>query len=233
MATVLLLLPLLFAAARSPDAYSPRAIANKGLYNPNYESSRSDISLGSMSSRTKSASRPTGPGTDIPQPEGLTMLDQPPSWESSDSDSTAAADTPPAEGQFSMEDLEAQVDRDAEGFFLLEVPEIYYTAGDKEVRRVLEGQPVTTIAQVMPERLNNPNGTRARIFRLFIECCAADARPLSIPVEFGGPAPEFQEMGWVEVRGTMTYKMEGGVTVPILNAGSMIPTDEPDSTMMY
>ena len=83
-------------------------------------------------------------------------------------------------GEFTLEDLEAQVDRSPAGNFMLEVPELFYTAGDREVQRVLEGQPVETVAQIMPERLNNDAGNRVRLFRLVVECCAADARPLSI-----------------------------------------------------
>ena len=119
------------------------------------------------------------------------------------------------------------------GNFLLEVPEIYYTAGDKEVQGVLAGQSVETIAQVLPEKLNNPDGKRVRIFRLLIQCCAADARPFSIPVEFEKKAPEFKESTWVKVTGKMTYKSEGGQTVPVLLATTMTESAEPDNKMIY
>jgi hypothetical protein len=82
-------------------------------------------------------------------------------------------------GKFSLADLEAQVPKSKEGNFILEVPEIYYTAGDAEVQRVITGQSVETVAQVLPEKVNNPDGHRLRIFRLLVQCCAADARRTS------------------------------------------------------
>ncbi len=72
-----------------------------------------------------------------------------------------------------------------------------------------------------------------RIFRLLMQCCAADARPFSIPVEFEAKAPEFKDMTWVKVTGTMSYKSEGGQTVPVLLATSMVESAEPDNKMIY
>ena len=119
-----------------------------------------------------------------------------------------------------------------EGNFVLEVPELYYTAGDKEVQSVLTGQPVETTAQVIPEK-GNTDGKRVRIFRLLIQCCAADARPYSVPVEFEKEAPKFKEMSWVKVVGKMTYRQENGQTVPVLLASKMTETAEPDNKMVY
>ncbi len=210
IATLLICGTVGYAALRSPHEFSPRAIMNKGLYRSSYEVTRPD----------KSLARGVATGENRDAVGGM---------EGSATETTTTADI----GAFSLADLEAQVGRDAAGYFELEVPELYYTAGDLEVRRVLEGQPVVTVAQVMPEKFNNPEGTRVRIFRIFIECCAADARPLAIPVEFGRTPPEFREMGWVEVRGHMTYRPEGGTTVPILLAEEMVETDEPEQKMMY
>ena len=77
------------------------------------------------------------------------------------------------------------------------------------------------------------DGTRIRVFRLFMECCAADARPLSIPVDFGKAPPDYKEMGWYKIRGKMDYRMEDGITVPILRAIGMAETEEPEEGMLY
>jgi uncharacterized membrane protein YcgQ (UPF0703/DUF1980 family) len=149
--------------------------------------------------------------------------------------STASAGTAQTKsyGTFTLADLKAQVPQSKEGNFMLDVPEIYYTAGDKEVQSVLAGQPVETIAQVIPEKVNNEDGRRVRIVRLMIQCCAADARPFTIPVEFEKKAPEFKDMTWVKVVGKMAYKQESGQTVPVLEATGMTETAEPDSKMVY
>ena len=132
-----------------------------------------------------------------------------------------------------MADLERMVPKNSEGKFLLDVPQIFYTAGDDELMKVMEGIPVESVAQVMEETLNNPNGTRLKLFRLFVECCAADARPLSIPIDFGKAPPPFEELGWVKVIGKIHYAEEDGNIVPLIQVESMEPTAEPMDMMMY
>lgn len=136
-------------------------------------------------------------------------------------------------GSFSLEDLKAQVPQSKEGNFILEVPELYYTGGDLEVQKVLAGQMVETTAQVLPEKVNNENGHRLRIFRMQVQCCAADARPFSVPVDFGKKAPDLKEMSWVKVVGKMSYKKEGEQTVPIIEATKVEETTAPDNAMIY
>lgn len=152
----------------------------------------------------------------------------------------AAASAPPSGakdtksyGGFTLADLEAQVPKSKAGNFMLDVPEIYYTAGDKEVQTVLAGQSVETVAQVLPEKVNNAEGRRLRVFRLQIQCCAADARPYSIPVEFSDKAPTIKDMTWVKVTGKMAYRQEGGQTVPLLEAKSIDETAAPENATMY
>jgi uncharacterized membrane protein YcgQ (UPF0703/DUF1980 family) len=144
-----------------------------------------------------------------------------------------SAETSKSFGSFTLEDLKAQVPMSKEGNFILEVPELFYTAGDKEVQTVLTGQSVETIAQVMPEKLNNADGKRLRILRLLVQCCAADARPFSGPIEFSEKAPEFKEMTWVKVVGKMGYKQEGGQTVPMIEVKKIEETTAPDNAMIY
>lgn len=192
---------------------------------------------------------PTGPTPAVAvQPAPADAPPAPPATAKADAaPAPSKADTPPGPattaattdteaksyGSFTLADLEAQVPKSKAGNFILEVPEIYYTAGDKEVQTVLNGQPVETVAQVLPEKVNNPKGTRLRIFRMLIQCCAADARPYSIPAEFGKKAPEFKDMTWVKVTGKMSYQEEGGQTVPILEAQTIEETTAPDNAMSY
>jgi uncharacterized membrane protein YcgQ (UPF0703/DUF1980 family) len=119
------------------------------------------------------------------------------------------------------------------GNFILEVPELYYTAGDKEVQAVITGQMIETVAQVLPEKVNNEDGKRVRIFRMLVQCCAADARPYSIPAQFAEKAPEFKDMTWVKVTGKMNYQQEGGQTVPLIEVTKIEETTAPDNAMVY
>jgi uncharacterized repeat protein (TIGR03943 family) len=248
LAIIILVVPVSYAAMKSPDRFSAQTAVNKGVYTQNY----ADTSAARQYSRVKTDEKKPAPPA-VPAPAPVVAAATPPATAAGDA--AKAPDAPPATatgdiakdvnaapapgaqtksyGNFTLADLKAQVPQSKEGNFLLEVPEIYYTAGDKEVQGVLAGQSVETTAQVLPEKLNNPDGKRVRIFRLLIQCCAADARPFSIPVEFDKKAPEFKESTWVKVIGTMTYKSEGGQTVPVLQATSMVESAEPDNKMIY
>lgn len=234
VAILLLAVPVTYAAIRTPDRYSSNAVINKGLYAPNYgEGARAEqFSL--------KKDTPARPAPAVAAPAVAQTLPDPskgpaPAVNTKEVEKQAAKGGAEAKsyGTFSLADLKAQVPQSPEGNFILEVPEIYYTAGDKEVQGVLSGQPVETIAQVLPEKVNNEKGTRLRIFRLLVQCCAADARPYSIPVEFGKAAPQFKDMSWVKVTGKMTYKQEGEQTVPVLEATSMTEAAEPANAMVY
>lgn len=247
---VLLILaaPLSWAALSTPDRYSPNAVVNKGLYDPNYaDQSRAE----QFDIKTKSK---TAPKTDTVPPAAPAVASSPATTAkpaSTPPPGVAAANAamqesgtppknipPPAQqsksyGTFSLEDLKAQVPQSKEGNFILEVPELYYTGGDAEVQRVLTGQMVETTAQVLPEKVNNAEGHRLRIFRMLVQCCAADARPFSVPVDFGKKAPDFKDMTWVKVVGKMSYKKEGDQTVPVIEDAKVEETTAPDNATIY
>ncbi len=214
VAIFILAVPVTYAAIKSPDQFSKIAIENKGLYQANYGEVSSDKKF-AINKESKAAPAATPDTMPVPPP------------------SSATASQTKSYGTFTLADLKAQVPQSKEGNFMLDVPEIFYTAGDKEVQSVLEGQLVETIAQVLPEKVNNSNGTRLRIFRLLIQCCAADARPLSIPVEFGKEPPKFKDMTWVKVVGKISFKNENNQVVPVLEATSMSETAEPDSKSVF
>ncbi|MFV1994347.1 MAG: DUF1980 domain-containing protein [Verrucomicrobiales bacterium] len=221
---VVLVAPLLLAMRYSQDGFSRHAVVNKGLYHPNYAAAAvsEDYSLKS----TDPGETPAAPagGTGVSGSQGASTESAPPAKATEKEDEW---------GEYTLADLEAQVGKSPEGNYLLTVPQLFYTGGDEELQRVIEGLPVETVAQVMPEKIRNADGKRLRAFRLFIECCAADARPLSIPIEFPEGVPEYEEMGWVKVIGLMRYSVEEGITVPVLEVVTMEPTEPPDDAMMF
>lgn len=249
VAISILAVPLSFAAVKSPDEFSYRVAENKGLYNPNYsDTSRAEeFSLKKSLSSTQTPGKGTAAATGTVLDAATASPDMPPSGSQPGTVGSPAASTPPGTagstpnapaqaqsfGSFTLADLEAQVPKSAAGNFILDVPEIYYTGGDIEVQSVLKGQSVETIAQVLPEKVNNDDGHRLRIFRMLVQCCAADARPYSIPVDFGKKAPDYKEMTWVKVIGKMDYRQEGGQTVPVLQATTIEETTAPDQSMIY
>jgi uncharacterized membrane protein YcgQ (UPF0703/DUF1980 family) len=240
VAIILLAVPVTYAAVLSPDRFSSNAIVNKGIYTPSYgEGARAEQFT--LKKDVAPKPDPTVAAAPVTKPSAPAVAQTAPdpskdpvaaSTTAADSQTTKGADAK-SFGSFTLADLKSQVPQSPEGNFMLEVPELYYTAGDKEVQGVLAGQPVETIAQVLPEKVHNEKGTRLRIFRLLVQCCAADARPYSIPVEFGKTAPAIKDMTWVKVTGKMSYKKEGDQTVPIIEAISMTETTEPENGMVY
>ncbi len=237
-AILMLIAPLTWAAFKSPDRYSGNAVVNKGLYNPNYEDKTNADKFDLRDKQPSAATAAVKTERAAPNPTPMPETAPPPPAQFNDADKVAKAAPPPADkaqsfGSFTLEDLKKQVPQNKKGDFILEVPEIYYTGGDLEVQKVITGQSVETTAQVLPEKVNNADGHRLRIFRLMVQCCAADARPYSIPVDFGKKAPEFKEMSWVKVTGKMSYKKEGDQVVPIIEAVSIEETPAPADAMIY
>lgn len=239
----MLLAPLALAAAYTPDQYSAKAVINKNLYNPTYGvGARADqFSLRSDDKGKIPAAKPAAAPAVADMPPPANDSGKMPGAPGA---ATAAAiakapETPSGAaktqsyGSFTLADLEAQIPRNKNGNFELNVPEIYYTAGDAEVQKAIAGQTIETVAQVLPEKVNNANGHRLRVFRLLVQCCAADARPYSVPVDFGKKAPDMKDMSWVRVTGKLTFAKEGDQIVPVIQATGMEATTEPADAMIY
>lgn len=224
VAILILAAPILWAAVRTPDRYSANAVINKGLYNQNYASTTRADQFTLRGEAAKPAA-PTAAPTAAAAAPGATPAPA--------TQAAPAAGSAQSYGSFTLEDLKQQVPQNSAGEFVLEVPEIYYTGGDIEVQKVITGQSIETTAQVLPEKVNNADGHRLRIFRMLVQCCAADARPYSIPVDFGKKAPEFKDMTWVKVHGTLSYQKEGDQTVPVIHASKIEETAAPDNAMIY
>lgn len=203
VALVILTVPLGVAALLSPDHYSLTALENKGVYQ-------------------------TPPAASPPEAAGRTSA-----LAAGSPSSLARPMRARSMGSYTLADLEADVLRNDRGELMMEVTELFYSGSDVEVADVLEGQPIETLGRVIAERVNNPGGTRLRIFRLQVTCCVADARPCSIAVDFGKTAPAFKSMQWVKVRGIMHYEAHDGLVLPVLQAREMEPSAEPPGDNLF
>jgi len=133
---------------------------------------------------------------------------------------------PPKPG-LTLADLKAQFPQSKEGNFILEIPQICFTASDKEVQVILTGRPVETVGQVkiMDDR-------RIHVFRFLTQCCAADARSYEIPVEYAEREPELKAKSWVKLVGTVSYKQENGKTIPVIIATEVKETEAPKQPIL-
>ncbi|MEM9478253.1 MAG: DUF1980 domain-containing protein [Verrucomicrobiota bacterium] len=143
--------------------------------------------------------------------------------------------TDESEWEFTIEDLERNLDKNERGAFIIGVDDLFYTAGDVEIQRILEGQPVESTGQLLPESVNNPEGRRIRALKMSMTCCAADMRPMSLPVEFESTPPDFVELNWYKIHGVVHFEPapsgygEDDYDVPYIEGLEIEATEEPEN----
>ena len=122
--------------------------------------------------------------------------------------------------------------RTPDGRIVAEVLDLLYAAQDNALRKDFENKAVVLVAQLMPDTANNASGKRFKAVRMFMTCCAADARPVATLVESDTP-PGLPEMTWVKVTGTATFPIENGRRIAVLKAERVEKSAPPDETMLY
>lgn len=139
------------------------------------------------------------------------------------------ADLPP----FTKETLDATRQKSADGFYQMNLLELFYSAGDSELERVFTGLGFETEAMLRSEPNRNPAGNRMRLYKMFMTCCAADMKPIPLSVEFAGDLPDLPENSWVKVGGEMFYEHVDGVTYPVLKVKRLEEILAPDLDMRF
>lgn len=127
----------------------------------------------------------------------------------------------------SREEIENSHRKTADGFLEFSLMELFFSSGDREMQTLLDGLKVETEGRWMDEKTRNPDGSRKRLYRLFMTCCAADSRAIPIILEFGKTPPEFPENGWVKVAGTMRFPLEEGAIQPVLEVERAVAAEVP------
>lgn len=125
------------------------------------------------------------------------------------------------------EEIEKSHPKTPDGYFQFNLMEIFFATGDRDMQTAIDGLKIETEGRWIDEINRNPDGTRKRLYRLFITCCAADSRPIPIILEFGETPPDFPENGWVKVAGTMTFPLEDGVLQPVLRVERTLAAEPP------
>ena len=108
-----------------------------------------------------------------------------------------------------------------------------YAVQDSQLRKDFEGRTVELTAQMMPHK-TAPGGAenRFKAVRMFMTCCAADARPVATFVE-ANPLPDLPEMTWVKIVGTATFPVENGKRTAVIQATSVRQTKPPEEAMLF
>lgn len=211
---LILLLPVVTAALCSPKSFSETAMLNRGI---------ATDAVGLVHRSGPLMLPPPQPAT---AQIGVNSLTEPPLPTKNGQPAVQAAATP---DQTSADDY---LPKSKDGNIEVQVIDLLYAAQDTSMKADFEGKTVETIGQLMPDDTHNGNGNRFKLMRMFMWCCAADAKPIAAVVETP-QLPTAPDMSWVKVVGKVDFPIEGGRTIAVLKASSVKQVDPPAETMLY
>jgi len=114
----------------------------------------------------------------------------------------------------------------------LQVIDMLYAVQMPSYRSEFEGKNVELVGQYIPMTTGNPKGDRFQAIRMFMTCCAADAKPVGVTVQYSKPL-KVSEMGWVKITGKPTFPMEGGKRTALLEATKVEECPAPSEPFVY
>jgi len=221
---LILLLPITAAAMFSSDSYSSSVIKNRMEI-----TDAAQVGYVPRSGPPKPVDMPLPTKNDpnnAPLPEAapspVATQSAPPT--AAPAPATAQTSQPPAPADY--------LTRTPDGRIVAEVLDLLYAAQDNALRKDFENKPVELIGQLMPDTTNNASGKRFKAVRMFMTCCAADARPVATLFEVE-VKPEMPEMSWIKVIGTATFPVENGRRIAVLKADKVVKCNPPEESMLY
>jgi uncharacterized repeat protein (TIGR03943 family) len=141
----------------------------------------------------------------------------------------ARANDPAQTGGNPDDGSEQYLPRAADGNVMLEVTDLLYGESEESLRKEFAGKTIEVVGQFLPGA--KPN--EFKIVRMLIVCCAADARPIAVPVQVEDPV-SIADMSWVKVIGTAEFVENGGPKAKVtFKAVKIEPTDPPQDAMLY
>ena len=227
IAILVLFAPLAAGVALSKDSYDQRAVLNRGFVQ--------DISkLPARSNTTGGGSQPNqvippealGADNDqaASQPLPQDSSPVPNSAGASGAQSGAANPAVPGGDEGSAQYLPKAPD----GNVALEVSDLLYAEQEESLRKIVGDKTIEVIGQYLP----GANANQFKLVRMFIVCCAADARPIAVPVEANGQL-DCSEMGWIRVTGKAAFIQNGDRTNVVMKADKVESIDPPAEAMLY
>jgi len=227
MALGVIAVPLIAGTVFSKDSYDQQAILNRGFVQDASGLPLRDVAK--KATATKDPNQPVIPsaalGGDNDENSNSNSIEPPLPQDGSGNGSTANQDP---SGQDPKDDSEQYLPRAEDGNIALEVSDLLYSETEESLRKMFSGKTVEVIGQYLP----GADKSEFRIVRMFIVCCAADARPISVPVKTQGPL-SIADMSWVKVIGQPEFVANGDRAKVVLKAAQVQPTDPPAEAMLY
>jgi uncharacterized repeat protein (TIGR03943 family) len=228
VAFLVLFVPLAAGVALSKDSYDQHAVLNRGFVQ---DITKLPSRSGSLTVQIPNDQviPPQALGADmderVSEPLPQDTPGAPPDPKAAANDGTGQAN--PAVP--SSDDTGSQyLPKAADGNVALEVTDLLYAEAEDSLRKMFADRTIEVIGQYLP----GADAKQFKLVRMFIVCCAADARPLAVPVEVSGPATA-TEMGWVKVVGKAVFTQKGDHAHVVLKADKVESTDPPAEAMLY
>jgi hypothetical protein len=257
---LILVLPVSVAAWLSPQNFSRQLMENRGIStdiaglglrsrpNATPEASIKSQTAGPSSVPPVATTPPASPSTTPDAPPASSASTTAPAaptasvTPSAPSASTAQPATanatpvpaaPPAQSGPNPQNLPDYMQRTPEGHVAAEILDLLYSVQDSQLRKDFEGKTVQLIAQTMPDKTSEGGASpRFKAVRMFMTCCAADARPVATLIQTKTPL-DLPEMSWVKIVGKATFPVEKGKRIALVEADSVQPTKPPEETMLF
>jgi uncharacterized repeat protein (TIGR03943 family) len=119
--------------------------------------------------------------------------------------------------------------RGPDGSIQVETLDLLFAAQEPGLREEFENQRVSILGQYVPPRGGAEGGFD--LVRMFVVCCAADARPLGIKVT--GEPVAVPRMGWVRITGVARFEDNGGLLEPVLELEKIEEVEAPRESFLY
>ncbi len=227
LAFFVLFVPMAAGVALSKDSYDQHAVLNRGFVEDmSTLPGRSGVPMQKPSSDPVIPPQALGADNDESASEPLPQ--DIPNAQSDPNTAAAADQANPNVPSPSEQGGDQYLPKAADGNVALEVTDLLYGESEESLRKMFTGKTVEVIGQYLP----GSDANQFKLVRMFIVCCAADARPIAVPVQISGPTSA-TEMGWVKVIGKATYTKNGDRVHVILKADEVEPTDPPAEAMLY
>jgi len=226
-AMLVLFAPLAAGVALSKDSYDQRAVLNRGFVQ--------DITK--LPARSNTAGVGSQPNQVIP-PEALgadndqTASERLPQDSSTVSNTVVASDAQSGAANPAVpggdEGSAQYLPKAPDGNVTLEVSDLLYAEQEESLRKMVGDKTIEVIGQYLP----GANANQFKLIRMFIVCCAADARPIALPVE-ANEQLNVSEMGWIRVTGKAAFIQSGDRTNVVMKADKVESIDPPAEAMLY
>lgn len=139
-------------------------------------------------------------------------------------------DLPP----FTLESLDEYKEKNVSGAYKMQLMELFLSAGDPTVSKVLEGVKVEVEGALRSQPGAEEQANVKRLYRMVMQCCAADmqAVPVKMMLLDGAVdhAATIKEHTWVKVEADLSYEVnQHGIKQVVLKVSSIQQATPPDT----